>query len=88
MNDFATVKRLHETVIQINTRIYTADYAGGYYLRGLKSALALMGICSDFMAEPSTRLDAEGRERVERALSEPGFLSSRAENIARSSWQG
>jgi dihydrodipicolinate synthase/N-acetylneuraminate lyase len=75
-NDFSTVKRLHEKVIQISRGIYGADYAGGFYLRGLKSALALLGICGDVMAEPFTPLDAEGTNQVRRTLLELHFLSA------------
>lgn len=81
-NDFSMVKRLHEKVIRISCGIYGADYASGYYLRGLKSALTLMGICGDVMAEPFTPLDAEGTDQVRRTLLELNFLSVSSDSIS------
>jgi 2-dehydro-3-deoxy-D-pentonate aldolase len=38
------------------------------YLKGLKCALSLLGICDDFMAEPFARFRAPERARVKRQL--------------------
>jgi 4-hydroxy-tetrahydrodipicolinate synthase len=73
--DLKRVGELHKIVMKISMNVYPADKASGYYLKGVKSALSLMGICSDVMAEPFTSLDAEGAAHVERTLAEVGLLS-------------
>ena len=42
--------------MQISTTIYNVGQYGSSYLKGLKCALSIMGICGDFMAEPFTGL--------------------------------
>jgi dihydrodipicolinate synthase/N-acetylneuraminate lyase len=72
--DFARMKVLHEEVIALSEAVYRADAYSGYYLKGLKATLSLMELCSGVMAEPSSGLDPNGRERVKRALIEAGLL--------------
>lgn len=56
--------RLHDLVLE-----FAAVYrAGDNYLRGLKCALSLAGICCDVMAEPFQPLDARAREAVRHTL--------------------
>jgi 4-hydroxy-tetrahydrodipicolinate synthase len=75
------VETLHEIVMQISDTIYSTGRHSSSYLKGLKCALALEGICDDFMAEPFHRFrDAERtrvrgyldqlRPRIDEALSE------------------
>jgi 4-hydroxy-tetrahydrodipicolinate synthase len=56
--------RLHDLVLEFGA-VYRA---GDNYLRGLKCALSLAGICCDVMAEPFQPLDAHSREAVRRTL--------------------
>jgi 4-hydroxy-tetrahydrodipicolinate synthase len=48
------------------------------YLKGLKCAASLMGICGDFMAEPFRAFGPEEREKVRRYLQVLGILSEKA----------
>lgn len=66
--DFETIKILHDKVMQISTSIYNIGHYGSSLLKGLKCALSIQGICSDFLAEPFHRFRKEEREQVERAL--------------------
>jgi dihydrodipicolinate synthase/N-acetylneuraminate lyase len=50
--DWETVRKLHDKVMQIRSTIYSVGRFGSSYLKGVKSALFNLGICSDFMAEP------------------------------------
>ena len=50
--DWETVRKLHDKVMLIRSTIYSAGRFGSSYLKGVKSALYNLGICSDFMAEP------------------------------------
>ena len=67
----ADIERLQDVVVRIGRGVYTA---GGNYLRGLKCALSLVGICSDVMAEPFQPLEHAGRDRVRNTLLDLGLL--------------
>jgi dihydrodipicolinate synthase/N-acetylneuraminate lyase len=62
--DRARVAALHEVIMEISTTIYRTGHHGSSFLKGLKCALALDGICSDFMAEPFHRFREPERSRV------------------------
>ena len=66
--DLETLKRLHPIIMQISTTIYTIGLHGSSYLKGLKCALSLLGICDDFVAMPFHKFNAPERERVRLAL--------------------
>jgi 4-hydroxy-tetrahydrodipicolinate synthase len=66
--DFDKIKTLQQKVMQISTTIYNVGNFGSSYLKGLKCALSVMGLCSDFMAEPFYRFNAPERRRIEEAL--------------------
>jgi len=57
----ARVLRLQETVFAVGRHPSS-------YLKGLKCALSLLGICDDFMAEPFSRFRAPEREAVRSRL--------------------
>lgn len=65
------IDRLQSLVVRIGSGVYTA---GGNYLRGLKCALSLLGICPDTMAEPFHPLENADREQVRRTLLDVGLL--------------
>jgi 4-hydroxy-tetrahydrodipicolinate synthase len=62
----AQVLRLQETVFAVG-RHHSS------YLKGLKCALSLLGICDDFMAEPFARFRPPERARVRRHLAKLGI---------------
>ncbi len=62
--DFDKIKPLQEKVMQISSLIYTVGRYGSSYLKGLKCALSVMGICDDFLADPFHRFKTEERERI------------------------
>jgi 4-hydroxy-tetrahydrodipicolinate synthase len=66
--DLDKIRTLQQKVMQISTTIYNVGSFGSSYLKGLKCALSLMGICSDFMAEPFHRFNAPERKKIEEAL--------------------
>jgi dihydrodipicolinate synthase/N-acetylneuraminate lyase len=75
-DDAARVRELQKSLMRLRNGIYDADEESGYYLKGVKTALAFLGICNDFMAEPFTRLNENGRKSVERTLIELGLLAA------------
>ena len=68
--DIPTVRKLQEKVMQICRLIYTQGKYGSSYLKGLKCALGILGICNDHLASPFNKFDGEYKEKIERALKE------------------
>jgi 4-hydroxy-tetrahydrodipicolinate synthase len=59
--------------MQISTTIYKVGHHGSSYLKGLKCALSVMGICSDFMAEPFHRFKEPERVKIRQLLEELNY---------------
>ncbi len=68
--DFEKIIPLHQKVMQISSLLYSVGKYGSSYLKGVKCALSLKGICSDVMAEPFESFKATERERIRQALEE------------------
>jgi 4-hydroxy-tetrahydrodipicolinate synthase len=66
--DFDDIIPLQQKVMQISSNIYKIGRFGSSYLKGLKCALSIMGICNDFMAEPFHRFNEPERKKIEEAL--------------------
>jgi 4-hydroxy-tetrahydrodipicolinate synthase len=62
------VRRLQKIVMLISTTIYTVGKYGSSYLKGVKCALNLLGICNDHLAAPFHKFEASERERIQEAL--------------------
>ncbi|HSK08076.1 MAG TPA: dihydrodipicolinate synthase family protein [Vicinamibacterales bacterium] len=76
--DLDEVTELQRQVMRISSGIYGVGRFGSSYLKGLKCALSLLGICDDFMAEPFHRFNAPERARVEQELRALGLLATEA----------
>jgi 4-hydroxy-tetrahydrodipicolinate synthase len=74
--DLELVNRLQARVIEISARVYHVTGEESAYLRGLKCAVSLMGICGDTMAPPFRALGPEEREQVRRHLIATGLLET------------
>jgi 4-hydroxy-tetrahydrodipicolinate synthase len=72
--DRELVARLQKIVMTISANIYTIGEPGSAYLRGLKTAMSVLGIGNGCMAEPYQPLSADDREILGRALSEVAAL--------------
>lgn len=66
--DFEKIVPLHQRVMQISSLLYSVGKYGSSYLKGVKCALSLKGICSDVMAEPFESFKAAEREKIRQAL--------------------
>jgi 4-hydroxy-tetrahydrodipicolinate synthase len=66
--DFDKINTLQQKVMQISATIYNVGNFGSSYLKGLKCALSVLGLCSDFMAEPFHRFNEPERKKIEAAL--------------------
>lgn len=68
--DLARTRELHAKVMQVSGKLYRLGAHASSYIKGIKTALSLLGICDDFMAEPCQRFEAGDRARVQVTLNE------------------
>ena len=68
--DWKTVRQLHDKVMLVRSTIYSVGRFGSSYLKGVKSALYNLGICSDFMAQPFNAFREEEQIKIRKALKE------------------
>ncbi len=66
--DVDKVRELHAKVMQISSTIYTVGSYGSSYLKGVKSALSILGICSDVLATPFNKFDGEHKDKIRSAI--------------------
>lgn len=69
-NDIEKVRYLQQKVMQISTGIYSKSKDASSYLKGLKCALSISGICHDYLAMPFTHFNNEYRSKIEEEMIE------------------
>lgn len=74
--DLARCRELHARVIRISDAIYSVGGSGSSYFRGLKCALACLGLCGDVLAELYTPFGPAEREEIRKRLRAVGLLSA------------
>jgi dihydrodipicolinate synthase/N-acetylneuraminate lyase len=67
-HNFDQIYILQNKVLEVSSAIYTIGKYGSSYLKGLKCALSVMGLCDDYMADPFNRFRKEERDKIEEAL--------------------
>lgn len=72
-HDIARVRRLQHRIMQISTSLYTVGKYGSSYLKGVKCALSLLGICDDYLSYPYRKFRTEERDRIRQALGALGI---------------
>lgn len=77
--DVERVRKLQRSIMEISTSLYQVGKYGSSYLKGVKCALSLMGICDDHLAYPYRKFRAEEREQIRRALEALGTKIDRTE---------
>ena len=68
--DLARARALHQQVMQVSNNLYRVGHHASAIIKGIKCALACLGVCDDFMAEPFHRFRSEERSQVKRLLPE------------------
>ena len=68
--DLPRTRELHALVMRISDSLYRIGRHPSSIIKGIKCALACLGVCDDFMAEPFHRFRIEERQQVERHLAE------------------
>jgi len=66
--DLARARQLHGLVMKVSGSLYRVGRHASSIMKGIKCALACLGVCDDFMAEPFHRFRAEERVRIQRAV--------------------
>ena len=66
--DLDKVNAMQKVLMQISTTVYRVGPHDSSYLKGLKCAVSLMGICGDFMAEPFRPFGPKERAKVREHL--------------------
>lgn len=68
------VAQLHDAVMRIGLSLFSVGQYGSSFLKCLKCALALEGVCNDFMCEPFRRFKEAERKRMAMHLQESKLL--------------
>lgn len=71
--DLSRARELHAWIMRLSNGLYTAGGGAASFLRSLKCALNVLGVCDDLPAPPFTRLDSDGRRRAEAHLEQLGI---------------
>lgn len=66
--DLEKVRTLHRQVMAVSTTIYSVGQYGSRILKGIKTGLNLMGICSDYISEPFNRFRQGERQKISSEL--------------------
>ena len=72
--DVDKVKALQERVMHVSSLIYGIGHHNSSFVKGVKCALSLLGICTDALAVPREPFNAADRELVRQRLVELGAL--------------
>ncbi len=72
--DLEKIALLRETILQIDNTIYSVGENISKYIKGIKSALAVLGICKDFTAPPIKRFNETERAKIQTYMN--NFLSN------------
>lgn len=71
--DLPAVRTLQDRVMQLSNLVYSIGPANSSYLRGLKCALACVGLCDDYLAEPFRPFSSAERALLLPRLAELGL---------------
>ena len=75
--DLPAVRRIQERIMAVSRSIYTVGKYGSSYLKGLKCALSLVGICGDYIEWPYRKFLPAERVLVRKALLDLGCTDLR-----------
>lgn len=71
--DFEQLAQLQARLLKISLSLYNIGKYASSYIKGVKTALNLLGVCSDYMAEPFHKFKETEREIVKEKLKELGL---------------
>jgi 4-hydroxy-tetrahydrodipicolinate synthase len=68
--DLEKTRKLHRKIIQISSTLYSVGRFSSSFVKGLKCALSIKGICDDYLTDPFHRFKAPERELIIKHLAE------------------
>ena len=71
--DLKKVRELQDRIMKISTSLYTVGKYSSSYLKGVKCALSLLGICKGYLAWPYREFEPSERVLIRKALINLGF---------------
>ncbi|MEN6576289.1 MAG: dihydrodipicolinate synthase family protein [Phycisphaerales bacterium] len=74
--DLPRVESLHKMVMRVTSTIYSVGQFESSFIKGLKCALSLLGVCNDFLAEPFHRFREPQRDMVHKYMVELGLFNA------------
>jgi 4-hydroxy-tetrahydrodipicolinate synthase len=78
-------RQLQETVQVVSQNVYQPLGGASSYLRGLKCALAALGLCSPTVADPLAPIEGSGVDAIQKfVLSVPGLSNNHPTSLAAS----
>lgn len=72
--DVDRVRELQERIMRVSSLIYGVGHHNSSFVKGVKCALSLMGICSDTLAAPREPFNETDRQLIRQRLVELGAL--------------
>lgn len=72
--DFDTIRKLQPIVMEISNSLYTIGRFGSSYLKGVKTALNVKGICSGCMSEPFRKFEQKERDILTERMANIGTM--------------
>jgi dihydrodipicolinate synthase/N-acetylneuraminate lyase len=74
--DLASARAAHDRILRVSEGLYHVGRHPSTVIKGIKSALSCLGVCSDFMAEPFSKFRKPERDRIRAALDELAGIDS------------
>ena len=72
-NNKEQVAILRDKVLQIEKKIYQVSSDPSKYVKSIKCALSVMGICNDYVALPFRKFNEQERKQIEQNLKDLAF---------------
>jgi 2-dehydro-3-deoxy-D-pentonate aldolase len=80
--DFEKIAFLREKVMMIDSTIFSVGKHKSRIIKGIKCALSVMGICSDYVALPLRKFRPEERKKIEQHLAELSIIMNYQSEIS------
>jgi hypothetical protein len=78
LRDFEAIKILQKQILEITTMIYLVSKYTSIYLKGLKGAASLIGICNEYMASPLTTFKEKEMSQFRNGLD---YIQAKMQNM-------
>jgi len=72
--DFEKIEQLQKRVMEVSMSLYNIGRFASSYIKGIKCALNLLGVCNDYMADPFHKFEERERAIVKEKLIKLGVL--------------